>query len=268
MKIYDCFPFFNELDLLEIRLHELNEVVDYFVIVEGERTHQNESKPLYYKELMDDTRFSKFKNKIIQITIPQNEFNGNTAHNEQLQFSAVVRGLSDASPDDLIMLSALDEIPKASTLAQVVAEGVNRPKVFKQNFYYFYLDTRYTEKPSTDEMFCLWNGTILFRYRVLEATNIYQLFLSRYTSIEKVDDGGWHFSFMGDAKNAHIKLHSYLHPEFRHLTLEELDNFRTSLIDPMGRSETQFIKFDSLADLPKYVQDNLEKYKTNIRQLN
>ena len=58
MKIYDCFTFFNELDLLEIRLNELNDVVDYFVIVEGKKTFQNNPKPLFLLENID--RFKKF----------------------------------------------------------------------------------------------------------------------------------------------------------------------------------------------------------------
>jgi beta-1,4-mannosyl-glycoprotein beta-1,4-N-acetylglucosaminyltransferase len=269
MKIYDCFPFFNELDLLEIRLNELNNVVDYFVLVEAEMTHQNGPKPLYYSEVADDERFLKFKNKIIHVVIPAEEFNDNTSHNEKHQFSSVTRGITNADDDDLIMLSALDEIPKASTINSLKSHGITTSKVFKQNFYYFYLDTRYTEHHVDDPMFSFWNGTIIFPYKTLSTNNIYDIFMSRSFTLEKINDGGWHFSFMGDAQHAHTKLHSYLHPEFKGLTIEQLETFRNNLVDPLGRAgATEFIKFDKINELPNYVQENLNKYGKYIRQLN
>ena len=58
MKIYDCFTFYNELDLLEIRLNELNDVVDGFILVEAEQSHQNKSKPLFFQD--NKNRYEKF----------------------------------------------------------------------------------------------------------------------------------------------------------------------------------------------------------------
>ena len=72
MKVYDCFTFFNEIDLLEIRLNELNDVVDYFVIVEGTQTFQNKPKPSYYLE--NKKRFKDFESKIIRVEIPKEKF--------------------------------------------------------------------------------------------------------------------------------------------------------------------------------------------------
>lgn len=65
--IYDCFTFFNELELLELRLHELADVVDKFVLVEATKTHSNKSKPLYYWE--NRSRFGEFHDKIIHIIV-------------------------------------------------------------------------------------------------------------------------------------------------------------------------------------------------------
>ena len=80
MKIYDCFNFFNELDILELRLNILYEHVDYFVIVEADKTHSGENKPFYLKENME--RFKKFSDKIISYHIldtPSNFANMPTA---------------------------------------------------------------------------------------------------------------------------------------------------------------------------------------------
>lgn len=65
--VYDCFTFFNELDLLEIRLNTLDSVVDRFVLVEANKTFSNMEKPLYFKE--NEGRFEKFKDKIIHIVV-------------------------------------------------------------------------------------------------------------------------------------------------------------------------------------------------------
>ena len=70
--IYDCFPFFNELDLLEIRLNELSGVVDRFVLSEAELTHNGDRKPLYFNEHKD--RFAKFADKIIHIIVRKDGF--------------------------------------------------------------------------------------------------------------------------------------------------------------------------------------------------
>ena len=72
-KVYDCFTFFNEFELLEIRLNELDSVVDKFVLVEASKTHQGKEKPLFYNENKD--RFKKFQDKIIHVIVdfPDND---------------------------------------------------------------------------------------------------------------------------------------------------------------------------------------------------
>jgi beta-1,4-mannosyl-glycoprotein beta-1,4-N-acetylglucosaminyltransferase len=67
MKIYDCFTFYNELDLLELRLQELYDHVDHFVLVEANRTFQNNSKPFYFGE--NQHRFARYMDKIIHIQV-------------------------------------------------------------------------------------------------------------------------------------------------------------------------------------------------------
>lgn len=53
-KVYDCFPFFNEFELLKIRFDELNDVVDYFVLVESVETQRGNPKPLHFQEKKGD----------------------------------------------------------------------------------------------------------------------------------------------------------------------------------------------------------------------
>ena len=59
--VYDCFLFFNELDLLEVRMHELNNSVDFFVLQESTKTHSGKPKSLYFQE-------NKIPLKILRLT--------------------------------------------------------------------------------------------------------------------------------------------------------------------------------------------------------
>jgi beta-1,4-mannosyl-glycoprotein beta-1,4-N-acetylglucosaminyltransferase len=263
MKIYDCFPFFNEMDLLEIRLNELNDVVDYFVVVEAERTHQNQEKELYFSKSINDDRFIKFKDKIIHVVIKGEEFNDNSWHNEKLQFSSCLRGLNDAESDDLIILGALDEIPKKTTLEKLKNENYDGIGYLYQDFYYFYLDTVYEIKNEG----CKWFGNVVGRKKHVEG-DIYHYFMQRQKGKNLIDDGGWHFSFLGDAKNAITKIRSYAHYEFNHLTESNMIDFIENLKDPLGRGDdTKFLHHEKIENLPLYVQENIDKFKKHIHQL-
>lgn len=115
--LYDCFTFFNELEILEIRLHELDRVVDRFVLVEATRTHSGEPKPLYYDE--NKRYFSRWKTKIIPIIVDDMPESDNPWTRERYQRDAIGRGLHQCSPDDTILISDVDEIPAAQRVKQL-----------------------------------------------------------------------------------------------------------------------------------------------------
>lgn len=130
-KVYDCFPFFHELDLLEIRLNELDSVVDRFVLCEAPITFKGNPKPLHFAENRD--RFKPFLHKITHVVIddmPIGRANA-SAHwkRQKFQRNAIRRGLLDAAPDDLVILSDVDEIPRASVIAGL-ARRTGKPSVF------------------------------------------------------------------------------------------------------------------------------------------
>lgn len=111
MKVYDCFTFYNEFELLELRLKSLWNVVDYFVIVEADKTHTNKPKPFYFWERQDDFKefFPKIRHLPVEMNVP---FKGTGDWSiENAQRDAILYGLEDAAPDDLILISDLDEIP-------------------------------------------------------------------------------------------------------------------------------------------------------------
>jgi beta-1,4-mannosyl-glycoprotein beta-1,4-N-acetylglucosaminyltransferase len=254
MTVVDCFTFFNELDLLEIRLNELDSAVDYFVIVEAERSHQNKPKPLFYKELAD-TRFKQWKDKIISVVVPAEDFVDDTWRNENNQFRAIRYGLSQFSDDDVIMVGAADEIPKVESIPSVV----NTPMCFNQKLYYFYLNTLYNHHGSTQ-----WSGTTIQKLSDIPE-DLYDIIRNR-SGFAQILDGGWHFSYLGDAKNAMAKLANFAHDEFSHLTEQDLQQFIANLSDPVGRGGFSSLnKIETVECLPKYVQANLEKFRKHIR---
>ena len=140
--VYDCFPFFNELDLLEIRLNELDAVVDKFVLVEATRTFQKEPKPLYYEE--NKERFKKFEHKIIHVVVDEYpgffaKFRIPTAWDyDNHQKNQVKKALKDCKPDDDIIISDLDEIPSAAKVTEHL--NIDNPKVFEQRLSNFYVN--------------------------------------------------------------------------------------------------------------------------------
>ena len=151
--IYDTFMFFNELDLLEIRLNELDKVVDTFVLVESPFTYSGKAKPLYFQS--NKKRFSKFLHKINYVLI---EDIGDISllqdkvadylpecseylKRENIQRNAIMKGLTHAKADDIILISDLDEIPPPQTVDKL-SKAINRREVlgFKQKVYYYYLN--------------------------------------------------------------------------------------------------------------------------------
>ena len=105
--IYDCFSYWDEDLLLDLRLNILDNYVDYFVIIEGNKTWQNNPKKLKF----DLEKFEKFKNKIIYIQVTDLPDGNDPYLRENHQRNAITNGLKNANDDDLIIISDLDEIP-------------------------------------------------------------------------------------------------------------------------------------------------------------
>ena len=190
LKIYDCFTFYNEFELLELRLKSLYDVVDYFVIAEADRTHANKPKPYYFWERQNEFKefFPKIRHLPVEMTI---DFKGVGDWSiENAQRDATAYGLYDAAPDDLVMISDLDEIPAPDILQAVRARQVDElleknPLVMKQVFFYYYFDC---VRPSA------WYGTVLVKHKNLTTP---QHMRNIKNTLPRLQDGGWHFSYMG-----------------------------------------------------------------------
>lgn len=129
MKVYDCFTFYNEFELLELRLKSLWNMVDYFVLVEADKTLNNDSKPFYFAERREE--FKEFLPKIRHIPLKVDvDYKGvGDWQIEYGQRNAIMYGLTDAVPDDLIFISDLDEFPALDILQRI---NENNARVINQ----------------------------------------------------------------------------------------------------------------------------------------
>tara|TARA_R110001599_G_scaffold42486_3_gene127871 strand:+ start:7781 stop:8647 length:867 start_codon:yes stop_codon:yes gene_type:complete len=286
-KIYDCFLFFNELDTLEMRLNILDPVVDYFVLSESSITHSGEIKPYYYEE--DKERFSKFAHKIIHLKIDDtptdftnlpeikdptspdgkfvsdihgfintqtNRFDKRTQNSfgrDFFQKECVRRGWVNCNDNDIIISSDLDEIPNPDELkeARTLVES-GKFYTFNQRTYYYYLNMLKELN---------WKGSRMGLYGDLKNYSLNELRAQENIDIK---NGGWHFSFMGGPEMVKKKIQSYSHQEMNnpHI-INSIDNNVNKGIDPFFRGNLTKCEIDYT--YPKYLIDNLEKYKHMIK---
>lgn len=217
MKIYDCFSFFNELDLLEIRLNELDAVVDVFVLVEATWTHQKKSKPLYFQENKD--RFKKFEKKIRHVILHDHPdffygFRKPTVWDyERFQKDQIRRGLTDCKPNDQIILSDVDEIPKSSILNQLRDKpGI---KIFQQRVFHYFLNCLQVEKSNPNNPFW-WYGSVMTDFKNFTSGKKLRFLreVDKYKGNTIIPDAGWHFTSLGGVEKIILKIESFGHSEF------------------------------------------------------
>ena len=198
--IYDTFLFYNELDLLEIRLAELADVVDRFVLLEADRTFTNRPKPLVFRD--HRSRFADFLDRIIHIEMRCYEEVDTTDPwaMERYLRQRLLLGLPDCQDDDVILLSDVDEIPRASVVAQQAHTGGIKSFVQQESYYYVNCLGSYIV------------GTTMFAGRFLRHVT---RDLNYYRGIRRrmISRGGWHFSYLGGVKAIQDKLAAFAHTE-------------------------------------------------------
>ena len=293
MRIFDCFMFYDEDIVLDIRLNSLKNLVDYFVIVESKFYHNGKKRDLKF----DINNYSKFKSKIIYIVqdeeprnlekIIKNDKEGiisskliyNAHKRENFQRNLIINGLSKASEDDLIIISDVDEIPNLNDLNFGIVQ--NNIIIFEQNIFYYKLN-RYLEG-------FIWYGSKACKKKNLKSPqwlrniknkkfNFWRLdtFFSKKKYINKVyiKNGGWHFSNLKNPVDLEIKFKSYLHHrdfEVENIELKEItrlmknnetiyDMFADKKEKKFSEKKKKLIIYPK-ANLPTYVIENEIKFK-------
>lgn len=253
MKIYDCFTFNNELDLLELRLEEMSSGVDYFVIVEADHTFQGQPKPLYLKD--NWARFSRWHDQIIHVVVKDMPNDGNAWHNEHHQRNSIMRGLESADEDDLIIIGDVDEILRASTL-ELVRQDQRDLVGFRMPYFNFRLNYMLLKDKET---YHVWTVGSRKKYIIPNPENFrnrrFGLQTTRYNyddgSVKVYEHAGWHFTYLGDSNWVRNKIQSFAHSELnRPDVLDRID-----VEDMMNRG----VGFNPLNPLP-FIKVKLDDY--------
>ena len=292
MKIFDCFMYFDEEMILELRFNVLDKYVDYFVIVESTFTHKGDKRKLQF----NFKKFEKFKNKIIYLTYneyPKNieeifsdddegeksrKFIFNAAYRENGQRNYIINGLEKANDEDIILISDVDEIPNLENLnLNKISEKII---LFNQDMFYYKFNLKLPN--------LIWTGTKACKKKHLKSPqwlrNIkdkkfsffrFDTFFSKtkYINIKFINNGGWHFTNIKTASEIQHKLKSYLHHrEFdtAPLSKNEIEKvIKNKRAIYNLKTDKRSIKFGDgdklekypLEKLPKFLQNNLKNYQ-------
>lgn len=269
MKIYDCFSYWDEDLLLDLRLNILNDYVDYFVIVEGNKTWQNNQKKLRF----DIQKFSKFKNKIIYIPVEDMPDGNNPYLRENFQRNCITRGLKKSSPDDLILISDLDEIPNPKVLDKFKLNM--KFAVFKQMHFYYKFNMHSTVNP-------FWYGSRICVKKYLKSPQwlrdlkfkkrpFWRLDKFRLNNI--IENGGWHFCNLKSPDELLYKYQNlcetndpYIFNEKIDLKYLDVEEIKKKIIlgdDIIGRNE-KYKVIEINENYPDFIKKNKDKYKNWI----
>ena len=264
-KIYDCFTFYNELDLLELRLAELYNKVDHFVIVESNQTFTNRPKPWNFAENID--RYSNYLDKIIYVQVDDMPGSANAWDNERFQRDQIIRGIQSAEPEDLIIITDIDEIVRPAAIEHMkTSDATLFPlRMTLSNFKINYMKLN-------PDRYGIWGMATIrsnlnhilpdaFRNMRFQFTNAPH----QYTSgdIEVIEHGGWHFGYMGDKNYLIDKARSFSHTEVN--TPEFLDQIDPEASIAQGtswdrKSQDQYTVVDLDHYFPQTILNNQEKY--------
>lgn len=210
MKVYDCFPFFNELDLLEIRLKELWDTVDYFVLTESNLSHSGKPKEYIFENNKD--RFAPYLSKIRHIKVDDMPTTKDSWVRERFQRTAIVRGLTDLEPEDIVIVSDLDEIPRAEAIEMIKVDDNDWDRYILQIPMFQYKINYMLIQPVTKVP-----NIMVVRGRVFTDPQREREYTFGWNPKPAdtvfIEHAGWHFSYFGDNQHAITKIQNFAHTE-------------------------------------------------------
>lgn len=221
--ILDCFTFFNEIKLLLVRLHYLEDVVDYFVISESDRTFSGHPKPLFLDQYWDAIP-SRISRKIIRCQSFLNNEDGDILkcwHREHAQRSVLIQSVRDHFPDprNVLFVSDVDEIPHKDVMITVKRAGIPNVVRLQQTCLVYNPDTR-----SGD-----WASAYAGPLGYLVTQNVSNLRVNNQMGIREIQDAGWHFTFCLSPEKILHKIQAYSHQEFNKPEWANLENIKKSI---------------------------------------
>ena len=263
MAVFDCFQYFNEDHILDLRFNILNQYVDFFVISESTKNHQGKEKKLNFKI----NNFKRFEKKIIYLVANPNNNLINKNHKyghsmiEQHQRDYLANGLTRSQNNDLILISDSDEIPNLSLLN----------KLKKNKKYFCFSQKAYCYSLNLHNPFeSNWMGTrACLKKDLVSPHKLRQIKFKKYPfwrldkkNIQVVENGGWHFSYLTKLDKISEKIKSFSHDEFNvpeNTEAKHLQQKIDAYIHPTNNNKLTKVKIDN--SFPKYIIDNQNKLK-------
>ena len=204
MNFYDCFTFFNELELLELRFMTLYDHVDHFVLVEAASSHSGKPKEFVFEQ--NQHMFEKYMDKVryVKCTLPHTQENTpsfSSRHswgNENYQRNAIMEGIKDSDPEDFIIISDLDEIPNPTGIMEGINDKHWEQFLMDQKLTYYYVNCKAGQN---------WHGTAVLKRKLLVTPQ--RVRDTRHHPPRVVENGGWHYSYLGGVEKIMEKMNSY-----------------------------------------------------------
>jgi hypothetical protein len=265
MKIYDILPFFNELEVLEIRIKELWDVVDYFVVAESNLSHSGKPKEYIFENNIE--RFAPYMSKIRHIKVDDMPETPDSWVRERFQRKACERGLYDLAPEDIVITSDCDEIARAEIIEMIKEDENDYDRYilfipqfqYKLNYMKFFQNSKnaniivtrgraYTNPQTEREYTFYWNP--------------------KPPETVMVDHGGWHFTYFGDNDHAITKIKNFAHTETdtpdmiaRHNIQWFIDN-KYGHHGPKDPERFEYVQVNEY--FPKCITENLDQWQHMI----
>ena len=263
MAIYDCFQYFNEDHMVDLRMNILDEYVDFFVISESTKTHQGDNKKLNF----DIGKFKKYKHKIIY-TIADFEKDKNFINHkggesiiEQHQRNNLLNGLKKANDSDLIIISDSDEIPDFTKINQI--KPGTKYTAFSQKMFMYKLNLQNLNESN-------WIGSkVCLKKNLPLPQKLRNLKFKKYPfwRLDKINlqiiKGGWHFSFLQTPKDIIKKIQSYSHGEFNQLEFTDEKKIQEKILtgEDIFNRGFKLKKINIDGNYPEYIKYNQNKLK-------
>jgi beta-1,4-mannosyl-glycoprotein beta-1,4-N-acetylglucosaminyltransferase len=250
--IVDGFTFFNELDILSIRLEELYPVVDKFVVVESDITFRGKPKPYYFEQ--NQKMYYKYMDKIEYVKLQDSNTYNSDEHlapweREKWQRNQIGQGFAGLDEDAMVIVSDVDEIPRRSTLQGLEVQEITS---INMDMYYYSLNV-YGGK---------WGAAKILPKRLFTTAQEMRAFEAK----KWIDDAGWHFSYLGDPASIAMKIQSFSHWELDTPTVTDLEAIKRrmqSVQDIWGHGEN-YTLVDVDDSYPEAVKNSPEYFKKYI----
>ncbi len=257
MRLFDCFMYNNENLILELRLNTLEKIVHKFVIVESSFDHQGNKKKFKF----NINKFKKFKNKIIYLKLNKFPKGLSDWGRENYNRNYISKGIIQAAPDDYIMISDIDEIPRINNTD--IFEN-KKFTVFKQKMIYYRFNLQNITEPH-------WYGSKVCKKKYLKSpqwlrnqkVKTYSFWRLDKINWNVIDNGGWHFSFVMSNSMISQKIRSYAHREFNNKKFNNLNSIDKKIRQKKDIFDRKlnFRKIKKMNELPVFLIKNKKKFK-------